>query len=452
MKNLAIIVLSVATLVGCGAVYRSSDVIPGRGDGAQVRVVSVNPETVLQANRSPFSPKRLPAIFSATAGSGGSLRGIGALPEPTTPAAAGSALNLRPPPEVNPGPYRIGVGDVVLLSTRQSGSTVEELSGLLAAQNARQGYTVQDDGAINVPNVGRVQIAGRTVEDAEAVLFDHLVKNQIDPAFSLEIAEFRSQRITVGGAVAAPTILPVTLTPVTLDAALSAAGGISAEDQDQASVRLYRDGSLYQIPVRDLYERPGLLKSRLVDGDAVFVDTDFNLDRAQAFFEQQITLSDARLRARQSALNELQTEIGLRRADLNEARSNFQARASLGEDQRDYVYIVGEVRTQSRFALPYGRRANLADALFGEARGLSVESGDVSQIYVLRGSPDPREFGAITAWHLDARNAAVFALAPRFELRPDDIIFVAQQPITQWNRAVSQLLPSVFGAARAVSE
>ncbi|MEO9793828.1 MAG: hypothetical protein ABJ360_16415 [Roseobacter sp.] len=91
---------------------------------------------------------------------------------------------------------------------------------------------------------------------------------------------------------------------------------------------------------------------------------------------------------------------------------------------------MGEMRDQSRFALPFGRTANLADAMFDTARGVSVESADISQIYVLRASQDPREFGAMTAWHLDARNAANFTLMTNFQMRPDDVMFVAQQPIT----------------------
>ncbi|MEO1557960.1 MAG: sugar transporter, partial [Pseudomonadota bacterium] len=137
---------------------------------------------------------------------------------------------------------------------------------------------------------------------------------------------------------------------------------------------------------------------------------------------------------------------------LTEARTNYELRQELGADDRDYVYLTGEVRTQSRFALPFGRTANLADALFDTARGVTVESGDISQIYVLRASQDPREFGAVTAWHLDARNAANFALMTNFEMRPDDVVFIAQQPITTWNRAVSQILPSLINTARFATD
>ncbi|MEP5154137.1 MAG: sugar transporter, partial [Planktotalea sp.] len=154
-----------------------------------------------------------------------------------------------------------------------------------------------------------------------------------------------------------------------------------------------------------------------------------------------------RRQARQAALSELQTAVSLRRAELDEARNNYLSQLDLGTDNNDYVYLTGEVEQQSRFALPIGRRANLADAMFDTAGGISGPTGDVSQIYVLRASSDPREFGAITAWHLDAQNAANFALSTRFELRPNDVVFVAQQPITKWNRAIDQILPTLLNVS-----
>lgn len=450
MRFLLVAVLGL-TLASCGTVYRTPKVVEGAGDGTDVRVLDLTAETVIQANRSAYAPQTLPAFFSQTAGQGSGLRGAGALPSPTFEnEIRPNALELRLPPPADPGPYEIGVGDVVLLATPRGASSVEQLSGLLAAQNSRQGYTVQDDGSINIPDVGRVRIAGLTIEDAEAALFQRLVENQIDPTFSLEVSEFNSRRVSIGGAVSQPTVVPVTLTPLFLEEALAAAGGLTVEDLDYASIRLYRDGTLYQIPLTELYSRVGLTKTRLLPGDAIFVDTAYELSLAQEYFAQQITLIQARQTARQSALAELQAEVGLRRADLQEARSNYQARIDLGADNREYVYLTGEVGTQSRFALPFERKTSLADALY-DAGGISSASGDVSQVYVLRSSSDPREFGAVTAWHLDARNAANFALAPKFELRPDDIVFIAQQPVTQWSRAVSQILPQLLSVGNTVS-
>lgn len=453
MRGLCALLLA-GVLSGCGTAYISPEVSTA-DSGVDVRVISLTGESVVLANReTAYRPRSLPAAFSQTAGVAGSARGAGALPDPVFEAQSRpAALELRVPPPVEQGPYVIGVGDVVILATRQSGSTVEELTGLLAAQNRRQGYTVRDDGAIAIPDVGRIVIAGLTVEQAEDEIFQRLVTNQIDPSFSLEVAEFNSKRVSIGGAVARPSVVPVQLTPLFLEEALSAVGGVQTTTDDRfVTIRLYRDGTLYQIPLTELYSRDSLRRIELTHGDSIFVDTAYELDQAQGYFEQQIRLAEFRQRSRQQALAELDSEISIRRAALDEARSNYLARTDLGAVERDYVYLTGEVASQSRFALPFESRATLADALY-DSGGLLTETANPSQIYVLRASADPRDFGAVSAWHLDGSNAVNMILATRFELRPDDIVFVAEQPITRWNRVVRQIVPSLIttGVASATN-
>lgn len=436
-------------LGGCGIAYHSPSVNPISAGDTKVRVLEITPETVLAANRSDYSPRQLPAVFFANAGSGGTPRGSGPIPEPVVGfERRPETLETRVPPEVPEAPYTIGVGDVLLLATPQAASTVEQLTGLLAASNSRQGYTVQDDGAIAIPNIGRVQVSGMTLEEAENRLFQRLVENQIDPTFSLEVAEFNSKKVSIGGAVGAPTVAPITLTPLYLDEALSIAGGITADDQDYTSIRLYRAGTIYQIPLRELYSNSRLSRVQLADGDAVFVDTEYTLDRAQAYFAEQISLAQFKQSMRQAALNELQTEVTLRRGELSETRNNYMTRLELDSVDRDYVYLTGQVENQTRFPLPFGRTATLADALYSNG-GVPTRTGNVSEIYVLRGAADPREFDALTAWQLDGSNAANFLLATRFELRPNDVIFVAEQPVTRWSNVVTQITPSLITSTAA---
>lgn len=441
---------AVVALAGCGVTYTSPSVKQD-GDGAPVKVVKLTPASVGVANRSKYTPRRLPGEFYATAG-GGSLRGAGALPgEPYIPEERRERLVLNAPPQVRPEPYLIGVGDVVLLATRGAGSTVEQLSGLLAAQNQRQGYTVRDDGAIAIPEVGTVQLAGMTVEEAEDALFKALVENQIDPAFSLEIAEFNSKRVAVGGAVGQSTLVPITLNTLNLGEALTAAGGLKVADQEFASIRIYRDGTLYQIPLPDFFARPQYQKLVLLNGDAVYVDTTYDLDRALSFYKQRLDVISLRSGARNDALNALTTEVGLRRAALNERRENFKARTELDAEDRDYVYLAGEVKEQSRYALPYGRQASLADVLYANG-GFSTETGDPAEIYVLRAATQKGRVGEITAWHLDAENAANIIIATRMQMRPNDVVFIEEQPITKWGRALQQGFPLLLtGAASTVN-
>lgn len=446
----AFCLLAFIGLAGCGAVYHAPSVSSGQADsGAKVRLISVTPESVLAANRSSYKPKSLPDAFYQSAGVNGNIRGAGAIPESAfQPQTRPASLETRIPKSVPQQPYRIGVEDVLLLATPKTGGSVEELSGLLAAQNSRQGYKVQDDGAISIPDVGRVQVVGMTLEDAENEIFNSLVAAQINPAFSLEISGFNSQKVSIGGAVKNPTIVPISLSRLKLNDALSAAGGVTLTDLDYAAIRLFRDGSLYQIPVKELYSRRDLQNIQLLDGDSLFVDTDFELDKAQAYFAQQIQVAEYRQSSRTQALAALNSEADLRRDELKERRENFEDRLQFDAVDRDYAYLVGEVTNQARFPLAFERKSSLADALYSEG-GFATRTGDPTQIYVLRGSQNPAEFAGVTAWHLDARNAANFILATRMELRPNDVIFIAEQPVTSWNRVLTQIGPSLVNSSVA---
>lgn len=450
MKRL-VAAIGIAALTGCGSAYISPSVSQSDAD-VMVRVIPLTAQSVEMANReTSYQPRQLPPAFSTTAGFGPGLRQGMAIPAPPVePTSRPAAPRLILPPAIADTPYEIGIGDVVVLATKQAGSTVEELTGLLAAQNRRQGYTVQDDGAIAIPEVGRINIAGLSIEEAEAVLFQRLVENQIDPSFSLEVSEFNSHRASIGGAIRTPAVLPITLTPLYLEEAIAAAGGIDAANTDEVLIRIYRDGQLYQVPYDALYSNGGLSPIRIVDGDSIFIDTTYELDQAERYFEQQIRVAQLRQESRQQALAELQTQVALRRGELQEQRDTFQSRAELGAVERDYVYMFGEVGNQGRYPLPFDTRATLADALF-ESDGIMPETGNPSQIYLLRASVNPQEFGSTTAWHLDASNVVNLTLATRMELRPNDIIFVAEQPVTRWNRVVQQLVPSLITSGVAAA-
>lgn len=437
--------------VGCGVVYTSPSVKEFASGDVSVREIKLTSQSVLLANRTPYSPRNLPREFfvSASANQG---PGLGTLPTaPPTPDEVPDSMELRVPPEVTAQPYRIGVGDVVLLATKSGGSSIEELSGLLAAQQQRQGYTVSDDGFISIPDVGRVEIGGLTLQEAQERIFRFLLENQVDPAFALEVAEFNSRRVTVGGAVRNAMRVPITLTALTLGEALTASGGEVIQDEQYASIRIYRNGSLYQIPYNDYLSRPDLRDLQLVDGDAVFVDTTYDLDRAFQFYRQEIDVIQLRNQARRDAVDMLVSEVSLRRGMLQERRSNFEARTEFGAEQRDYVYLAGEVDKQNRVPLPYEQQATLADILYGNG-GFPTETGNASHIYVLRPSSNPSEFGAVTAWHLDAANSVNLTLATRMEMRPNDIIFIEEQPITKWGRSIEQLFPTLNTAGRVASD
>lgn len=423
-------------LAGCGVAYTVPSVHDGSpfatayGTDFDVRVVRLNHETAAAANLDSYVPPRLPLAFQPDAVAAmdevrPAAMDASSLPSPT--ARAVTRPNVRRgelPPPTESGPYRIGVADVLLIAIREP-ATLEELPGLITSQARRQGYVVQDDGAIAIPDAGRVRVAGLTIQDAEAAVFEALVAAGIDPAFSLEISEFNSQRVSIGGLVGSPTLVPITLKTMQLDEAIQLAGGIVADDPSVTTVEIFRDGAIYQISLDRFLSDPAARGVVLRDGDSVHVGTEYREAEAQRYFDEQLRLR------------------GQTVSELDNQRQVFKDRLELGAVERPYAYRAGEVRAPGRFALPFEGSASLADVLFDE-RGIDIRTADYGAIYVLRSSGDPEQFGGLTAYHLNAENAVNLAAATQFEIRPNDVVFVSEQPITSWNRVISQILPQLF--------
>ena len=443
-------------LTGCGVIYTAPGVSDGVPYGAaygtdfDVEVVELTYESAAAANLVTYVPARLPLAFQPGAGgvTAGSVR---TLQMPALPAAT-ARPTVRPgfvpdqfPPLTEPGAYRIGVADVLLLSVNSS-ATLENLPGLISAQSKRQGYIVQDDGAIAIPDAGRVRVANMTLQDAEAEIFQVLVAAGIDPSFSLEIAEFNSQRVSVGGLVRAPQLLPLTLKPLYLHEAVGLAGGIAANDPSVTKIQLFRDGNIYQIGMERFLSDPATRRIALRDGDSIYVGSEYREAEAQRYFEEQLTLRGQLLQGTQFQI-QLEQIVAQREATaqqaLSDQRALFMERLELGAVERHYAYRTGEVRRPGRMALPFERSMTLADVLFDDG-GIDIKFGDYAEIYVLRAESDPQLNGGLTALHLDAENAVNLVVATRLEIRPNDVIFVAEQPVTSWNRTLSQILPQLF--------
>jgi polysaccharide export outer membrane protein len=102
----------------------------------------------------------------------------------------------------------------------------------------------------------------------------------------------------------------------------------------------------------------------------------------------------------------------------------------------DYVHVVGEVGRQGNYPLSDGK-LNLAQAL-GSAGGVNITTSDAARIFVFRGTYDkPSVF-----W-LDAHSADAMLLAAQFQLQSQDVVYVATTSLSDWNRVITQILPTV---------
>jgi polysaccharide export outer membrane protein len=112
----------------------------------------------------------------------------------------------QPPAQVPPGAatptalddYVIGVADVLNVTVFGEPDA------------SRIGATVDSDGTIDMPYIGRVKIAGRSSRAVEKEVRDRLAKDfLVNPSVSVEITRYRSKTISVQGLVRAPGEYPL---------------------------------------------------------------------------------------------------------------------------------------------------------------------------------------------------------------------------------------------------
>jgi polysaccharide biosynthesis/export protein len=423
MKRI-ILIFTALILTGCGIAYQPTSVRDD--DRANVHIIHLTPETVLEANSSPYTPQSLPdgLLLDENLNENNDIF----QEQIFDPQVLNGVIEWRMP-KLEPQTYRIGVGDVITLNMQLKESLSNVLNDLIASQNIQRGFKVQDDGAVSIPDIGRLVIGGLTLQEAESNVYQRLLEVGQTPAFSIEITKFESQKISISGYVKSPGLLPISLQHLYLDEAIYQSGGFTISDASFIIVRLYRDGSIYQVYGPEIYNHNDTNRILLQNGDTIIVDATDEYDRNLGL----------RQMARAKSWGELESQT---RTKSNFAR-NVIAKIEYGSIPRDHVYIIGEVIQQSRYTLPFENRAVLADALLAGSGGVLSLSGNPKQIYVLRGRADLKNFAPITALHLDAKNAANFLLATRLELRPKDVIFVGTQPITNWNRMINQIVPSL---------
>ena len=99
------------------------------------------------------------------------------------------------------------------------------------------------------------------------------------------------------------------------------------------------------------------------------------------------------------------------------------------------VYALSGAGSAKIIPIAPSKRETLADVLFTEEGALKNLHAKRSEIYLLRGE------GPVDAYHLDAQNVSRILVAAKTELRPNDIIYVADRPIISFSRLLSEITP-----------
>ena len=99
------------------------------------------------------------------------------------------------------------------------------------------------------------------------------------------------------------------------------------------------------------------------------------------------------------------------------------------------VFALGGHGNATIVPIEPSKRETLADVLFVPAGVLNNQLAQRSEVYLIRGR-DPSK-----AYHLDAQNVSSLLVAAQTELRPNDIIFVAERPIISFARTLGEINP-----------
>ena len=169
--------------------------------------------------------------------------------------------SFMPINEPNPDSgYMLDVGDLLEIQLVGSEEYVEDL-------------LINSDGSISMPDIGKVVIAGLSLNDASQLIKSKVKSTFIGTEAFVSLAEIRDVNILVTGNAEYPGIYTLTGNSNILHA-ISAAGGIS-EHGSLREINLIRDNTI--IESLDVYDLLILgkynLKKRLRSGDVVFVES-----------------------------------------------------------------------------------------------------------------------------------------------------------------------------------
>lgn len=247
---------------------------------------------------------------------------------------------------------------------------------------AEAGNRVHRDGTIFYPYIGRVRVAGRTIDDIRSILTQRLSDFLTDPQIEVSVAAYNSKKVYISGAVGAPGTIPITAEPLTILDAISQVGGPS-DSANWHKVILNRDGEKQEISLYALLRQGDQNQNRLLrDGDVLHVPS-------------------------------LESES---------------------------VAVLGQVRSPGNLGLG-NERITLTTAL-AKAGGVVEARAEPSGIFIIRAQPENSDKIA-TVYQLDISDATALTMGTHFPLQPQDIVYVTSAPLARWNNVISLLLPSV---------
>jgi protein involved in polysaccharide export with SLBB domain len=235
-------------------------------------------------------------------------------------------------------------------------------------------------GNILIRGVGRLKAKNRSLAEVQADITRILMEKGLTPNFQLEVTGFGSKKFFLVTENNGTKALPLTDTVVDLkDAVLSNAATQTIQGSATFKVvELIRNGVLYRMSWQKMLSG-GASNILIQDGDTIKLkDFDYKLGQ---------------------------------------------------------VFALGGAGNAELVPIDPSKRETLADILFSPKGALNNLLAKRSEVYLLRGR------NPSVAYHLDAQNVSRILVAAQTELRPNDIVYVADRPIISFSRTLAELNP-----------
>jgi polysaccharide biosynthesis/export protein len=186
--------------------------------------------------------------------------------------------------------YRIAANDAIQyrIFTNNGFKLIDLATSSNAVFRNDLDVTVESDGSVKMPLIGRVNIIGLTIKQAENLLEDKYSRDYVDPFVSLRVTNKRV--IVFPGNGGQAKVLPLANNNTSVMEALASAGGI-LEDGKAYKVKLIRqnpaDDKKPFVYLMDLSKIEGIVDggSKVQAGDIIYVEPRY---RPLATFNREV--------------------------------------------------------------------------------------------------------------------------------------------------------------------
>lgn len=283
--------------------------------------------------------------------------------------------------------YRVGPGDTLLVAVyghpELSIAPYAGASSLTADRSRLSGLAIDNDGTIQFPLIGTVQVAGKTSAQLRTFLEGELAPYVKEPKVTVQVVFTGSIRYYLLGEFTQPG-LKYSDRPLRLLEALSLGGSVELEKASLSRAYVARAGKRLPVNFLRLVRQGDLSQNlRLRSGDVIVVP-DNTSERAYVF-------------GGASGSNPRGGTVSF----VNGQLTLLQALAQVGFGTTEQV------------------------------------QGKLSETYVIRSEADRGELFVVDAERLLRGEAADFPLSP------GDVIYVPPTWVTSWNQVLAQLLPTL---------